>query len=526
MKTIKFSLMFVVLSVVYCCTTNQVDDSNSYGEQDLKFQAYQDSEVITRKVGNTWQKDDKIGIYAYESGKSLSQATVESELYNREFINSGGDQFTVVAGTPSVKYPTEGKYLDFVAYYPYSSQGLLQDFIYPINIAEQSDIDKIDFLYSDNLKNVGGKPIYPRLIFKHKLAKLKLSITSKSYNLEGAKVLVKGVPTEADFNLVKGTFLPKSELKDITAYTVATANTIESSALIIPDSTPTAITINIILSNGQVFIWRTPNDWGWPSNTTYTKHIALEPDGSVDPQPKVSYLEYPTVGNLTNRQMIVMHMDPQNTKQRNYSMFYDKDLKFAYWVAYPHHSYYLGSTKRTDAWQYDPKIDRNDQVNLKTSYKESFDRGHQIPSGDRTSNREINTTTFYYSNMTPQVGPGLNQSVWANLENKIRDWVQAQNDTIYVVTGAGLYDKNKIEYAHSKSGEKAAIPDYYYKTLLKKVNGQYQTIGFFFENKNSEKDFNKYRKTVKEIEGITGFTFYPGLPDPKVKEVINGAYWN
>ena len=66
-----------------------------------------------------------------------------------------------------------------------------------------------------------------------------------------------------------------------------------------------------------------------------------------------------------------------------------KTLHVAHWVAYPLHSVYRGSIDRTDDFQYDPKVDYPWQPNLAAgSYRGSYDRGHQLPSADRTATRE------------------------------------------------------------------------------------------------------------------------------------------
>src|SRR5690606_22345245 len=142
------------------------------------------------------------------------------------------------------------------------------------------------------------------------------------------------------------------------------------------------------------------------------------------------------------------------------------------------------------------------------------DRGHQIPSADRTKNYAENSTTFYYTNMTAQTS-SLNQGVWARLENQIRSWTRNSGvDTMYVVTGAGIRDGNApIEYVKDNGNKDVAKPKYYYKALAVKRGKEYYTIGFFMENKvtPASAHFNSYRMTVAELEKRTGHRFFPGL---------------
>ena len=41
--------------------------------------------------------------------------------------------------------------------------------------------------------------------------------------------------------------------------------------------------------------------------------------------------------------------------------------------------------------------------------------------------------SFYMSNMSPQV-PGFNRGIWKNLEEEVRNWVEAF-DSVYIITG-------------------------------------------------------------------------------------------
>lgn len=530
MKGFKFCFLFVALTMLYCCTNNVVteDTPTTYMEFSSRVSG-SDKIVTTRKVENDWHNEDKIGLFAFNTGVNYSQASVDPEVNNRAMITKGDGVFRAVIG--GLEYPKEGNNQDYIAYFPYMDNTLLQDFVYPVNLSDQKDIDIIDFLVSDNLKNISNSPEKHILKFKHKLSRVTLSISSEDFDLKEATVTAIGLPTKADFNLINGKFLVNYSVKEnVNARTIYNGSELIADLLVLADDGVGSLTFVIRLKDGSQYRFVTPTSWKWTSGSRFNQPIKLSKEGGTtdpDPIPTVSYIEYPKIGKLPSTQKLVLH--EVNAKLRNFSMLYDTELKFAYWVAYPHHSYYLGSTKRTNAWQYDPYLPREVQANLTKGYPDKslgLDRGHQIPSGDRTKDRNMNAQTFYYSNMTPQVGRGLNQTVWADLEDQVRDWTKSNGDTVYVVTGAGIYDKNNIKYTVDNSQKPVAMPDYYYKTLLKKVNGQYYTIGFLLENRNLDRDYNKYRKTVKEIEEITGFEFYPGLPDKKVKDVIVNSQWN
>lgn len=223
----------------------------------------------------------------------------------------------------------------------------------------------------------------------------------------------------------------------------------------------------------------------------------------------------------------IVHMLPSDPSVRNYAMLYDASLRMAYWVAYPLCDYYMkGSGKRTDDWGYDPGIDTQLQANLERGI-DGYDRGHQLPSADRLTTKADNATTFYYTNITPQTGKGLNQSIWNNLEEKVRRWA-SHTDTLYVVTGAMPTDERHptVTYARDNDGRRIAVPRYYYKALARKVKGRFQTIAFRLEQKAYD-DPNGYMDcalSVSDLERLTGFTFFPSL-DATTKERLDLSQW-
>ena len=548
MRSIKAGLLATLAIFLYCCNShNFIENPLGEGDRDqLTFSSYVEGvgsdDVVTRKTGNRWEANDAIGLFSFETGKPNSQATVDANLNNREFITLNGlGQFSTKPGTPSVPYPTERK--DFIAYFPYKSDVLIsEDFTYPIDLANQLDIDKIDLLYSNNLKDF-NLLLQPELRFKHVLSRLKLTITSKKYDLTGAKVELTNFNAKADFNLISGVVLVDQSVVEVVnlPYTLLNGE-MTINALILPTQKAQDFTVKITLKDGQVARWNNHKDagWIWEQGRVYTKAISIGETGGVDPDPqpeqKYGFFETPQGNETSNTQFVVHNVpsgasanllkDANGNPQRNFTMLYDKEYKIAHWVAYPQHKNYVGSAKRTNAWAYDPLIDRGYQINLKSSYKENYSRGHQIASGDRTADAAVNRPTFYYSNMTPQIQNGLNGDIWAHLEQAVRGYVPG-NDTLWVVTGAGLpKDKSQIKYAHSKDGEPTAIPTYYYKVVAKKVGGKFYTLGYRLEQRVHTKGehYDDFRVTVKALEEETGFTFFPSIP-AEDKEVIVNSQW-
>lgn len=239
----------------------------------------------------------------------------------------------------------------------------------------------------------------------------------------------------------------------------------------------------------------------------------------VDPNPDpglAHWLELPAAVEQPDCRYVTHYVTVNSKHVRNYTLFFDTSERIAYWVAYPHCRMYLGSVGRTNDFQPDPSFPISDQM---TSTIKGYDRGHQIPSGDRTATEEMNIQTFYYTNMTPQLG-SFNQKIWVDLENKVRTWVYSC-DTLYVVTGAVLKTvggNETVKYVADKRGNQIAVPNYYFKVLLQlNLNGgnrRYKAIAFWFKHQaNSGPVTAADASSVDDVERKTGIDFFVNLPE-------------
>lgn len=225
---------------------------------------------------------------------------------------------------------------------------------------------------------------------------------------------------------------------------------------------------------------------------------------------------------------------------RNYSIYYDASNMMAHWVAYPLNSALHGSGSRSDAWEMkDPKIPYTYQPYTEKGWNVSgYDRGHMLPSADRVLNDEANKMTFYPTNMSVQIGENFNQSIWADLENRVRTWSDVC-DTLYVVTGAVPSENNFIK---DRQGNTVNVPQAYYKVLLEyKKNSsestRYTGIAFYLEHKKFTKPSGTdpwksviaaSAMSVADLEAKLGMNFFINLPEQSrrhAEESINLSYW-
>ncbi len=243
---------------------------------------------------------------------------------------------------------------------------------------------------------------------------------------------------------------------------------------------------------------------------------------------------------VTHYCMVQNESEGRKVEGRNYTMCFDATKRGSWWVAYPLHRVHLGSGRpKPDPWAFDPELSSTWQADLaKGSYVGDYDRGHQIPNADRNADLTpggMCYQTFYASNSTPQAS-NLNQQGWARLEQKVRSWVCT--DTLYVVTGA-YWNPDSSKKTTDKSGNSCPIPDYYFKVVVRTTAGnvrhtgdllgdykadQLKAIGFWVANASGQGEAKDWVKSVDEIEDLTGFTFFPSLPEA-VKQQKNAAAW-
>jgi endonuclease G len=182
-------------------------------------------------------------------------------------------------------------------------------------------------------------------------------------------------------------------------------------------------------------------------------------------------------------------------------------------------------------------VDDKEEPNLFNAYypkggsSYSHSRGHQLPSADRLASNEDNATTFYFTNMTPQL-QSLNGDTWGDLEGDIRKkWMCS--DTLYVVTGAHFEPGYGYAYDNKGNGKACAVPTHYYKVILRTKKGnsgkwvgncsanELKCVGFWF---NHAAKAQQQTMSVAEIEQKTGHTFFPNVPNAP-KSTYNPSDW-
>ena len=223
---------------------------------------------------------------------------------------------------------------------------------------------------------------------------------------------------------------------------------------------------------------------------------------------------------------------PGGKKARNYTVCFSAEHHCPVWVAAPRHTMYQSGASRTDAYAKDPSIPSDIQYNSKSTGG-GCNKGHMLGSAERLSSTATNKQVFYYSNIAPQYSDTFNTGGggW----NILEDWVDGQvcSDTLYVVIGA-YFDKYTDRRGNTGSPAKISFggrsdvsrPTMFYYVLLRTKNGstgkplsqctadEIKCAAFVRSHeipkgtKVSEMDL----MSVSDLEKITGFTYFPNVP--------------
>ena len=137
-----------------------------------------------------------------------------------------------------------------------------------------------------------------------------------------------------------------------------------------------------------------------------------------------------------------------------------------------------------------------------------YDRGHMCPGGDCNWDYKGRDETYYLSNMCPQ-NPNLNRGDWKEIEMACRKWAK-QYGCVYVVCGP-LFLKSQV---HEKIGKnEMPVPEAFFKVVLCVEPNQLKGIGFICRNTDGNKKKDFYVNTIRQVERITGYGFFPKLED-------------
>jgi len=159
-------------------------------------------------------------------------------------------------------------------------------------------------------------------------------------------------------------------------------------------------------------------------------------DDNVTPPPAQlqSDNDHLLLGNPTNATTNAGNGNNYFKNNTYYKLAYSASRGIPVWVSWHLESSDIGSTPRQDDFRPD-NLPASYYLVTSASYNSSgFDRGHNCPSGDRTSSVAANSSTFLMTNMIPQA-PNLNQGPWEGLEDYLRNTLVGTSNEAFILMG-------------------------------------------------------------------------------------------
>ena len=578
-KTILLLLAITAVLIFSCCSC---DDKKGDKELPREYTVLEIQSRINslRATETSWERGDQIGLYAIVSGKGLSSTSIFQKASNLPYTTPDGDgQFLPAEGGEIRLMPEER--IDLISYYPYQPVGA--DHKLQINVRDQSDLSKLDLLYSDNARGLNNLRPKAVLQFNHALSQLQISIMGDgATDLNALQISVGDVKVEGVFDLAAGQLSKlggtTSKITMHKAKSVAKGATHQ--AILLPGQELKGLTYTFEVAGKSYTYTETESKQLQPGVRVRrnfkltdtgvelidaTIEIIGEGEGGTQPQPdpeqpgedpkpepptppaegygnQAFYMEQVMIQNGYMEDRIIHQLDSPDSyfsggttsggKRRNYTIYFSKNNHQPYMVAYPLYKDCLGDSGRTDKWDFDPVIDKKYQMQLYRSYQPrsyNMSRGHMLASNQRTASRELNFTTFYFTNMVPQE-QSQNSGIWQQLESRENAFARNANksDTLYVVCGPTLAPN--ADMVHDDNNKKCPIPTHTWKVLLKEKKGQWISIGVKMPNVRpvSGSKWYDYTCTVADLEKELGVKFFPFLPENEataIKSQNNSRDW-
>ena len=258
-------------------------------------------------------------------------------------------------------------------------------------------------------------------------------------------------------------------------------------------------------------------------------------------------LEFPKIKG-TDKNYVIVHMDGNDI---TYSTEWDDSKKSQRWSCY---TFNTKNSQQNVSGRYNPPTGQRQypyDTDLKALYgitdftsdpyptTAGFDHGHICPNADRFYSANQRFQTYYMTNMQPQYKNfNENGGTWYNMEIELRKLAPKINtDTLFVVKGGTIDDKNIIEYR--KNGAVSStqlagyipIPKFFFVAVLKKEYNKttkaynYYAFGYWFPHVNQTMGNNdklsNYVVNIKTLEDKTGIDFFCNLPDDIEQKVEN-----
>ncbi|HEY0462227.1 MAG TPA: DNA/RNA non-specific endonuclease [Pyrinomonadaceae bacterium] len=241
--------------------------------------------------------------------------------------------------------------------------------------------------------------------------------------------------------------------------------------------------------------------------------------------------EHLVLGNPSNAVTDVNQPNNYLMVKPQYVLSYNCSRGEANWVSWHLDASWLGTASRQDDYRPDPAVPAGCYQVQQTDYSGSgFDRGHMTPSADRTSTVADNSATFLMTNFVPQA-PNNNQGPWEELESYLRTLVGQGNELYIIAGGAGQGGVGSNGAASTVANGHVVVPAYTWKIAVvlpvgandaDRIVKTTRVIAVIMPNRQDiglNTPWRNFRTNVKQIEALTGLSFFTGVR-PQMRQIL------
>ena len=214
-------------------------------------------------------------------------------------------------------------------------------------------------------------------------------------------------------------------------------------------------------------------------------------------------------------------LSEQIIHKSSYIVSYNKDTKIPNWVAWHLTADHTDGPVRRMSNFYEEEQVASPRATLEDYRGSSWSRGHMCPAGDNKWSETAMYESFSLVNVCPQ-NASLNSGVWNSIEIDCRRWANRFGD-VYIVCGPVFLNRE-----HETIGTNDVfVPEAFFKVVLC-LNGTPKALGVICRNTDGNRKRDLYYNSIDQVERITGYDFFPALPDSieeKVESYSNIDDW-
>ncbi|MGJ5631193.1 DNA/RNA non-specific endonuclease [Nostoc sp. CALU 1950] len=207
--------------------------------------------------------------------------------------------------------------------------------------------------------------------------------------------------------------------------------------------------------------------------------------------------------------------------KNQYALSVNQTKGTANWASWQLNKLWLGKAERQDNFRPDNTLPAGWVRVTPSMYSGSgYDRGHIVPSADRSLTVEDNSSTFLMTNMMPQT-PDNNRNTWGNLEDYSR-YLVSQGKELYIVAGPAGSQGEPLK-------GKVTVPKSTWKIIvvldspgsgLDGITANTRVIAVNIPNEQEiNNDWRAYKVSVDQLENLTGYDFLSNV-SPEIQSVI------